>query len=203
MSPEISTVRGDPSVKDLERELAQSGEKLAATREVPPFIGRAQADPKPGLEAQAYNAVQLCAAKHPAVWLVDGCMLRALATHNISAKPKRLVEDTVATSEVPGVISRRPSNLQPVLAAIVKTQRASAGRTGPEPCERMETCPTTWPVLGSRPSITRAWKPSRSRWASGSLSLERSWRWVKSTLGKGPTLQMALPIRPKFRKRMP
>jgi signal transduction histidine kinase len=92
MPSEFSTVHGDRSVKDLERELTEAREQQFATHELLRVIGRAHADPQQVFEAIAYNAVQLCAAKHASIWLFDGRMLRAVATHNVSPERKRLIE---------------------------------------------------------------------------------------------------------------
>jgi len=54
----------------------------AAAHELLRVIARAHADPQQVFEAIAYHAVQLCAAKHA-----------SLATHNVSAERKRLIED--------------------------------------------------------------------------------------------------------------
>jgi signal transduction histidine kinase/putative methionine-R-sulfoxide reductase with GAF domain len=93
MPPEMSTVPGDRSVRGLECELAEAREQQAATHELLRVIGRAHADPQQVFEAIAYNAVQLCAAKHASIWLFDGRILRAVATHNVSSERQRLIED--------------------------------------------------------------------------------------------------------------
>jgi signal transduction histidine kinase/putative methionine-R-sulfoxide reductase with GAF domain len=93
MPPEMSTVPGDRSVRGLECELAEAREQQAATHQLLRVMGRAHADPQQVFEAIAYNAVQLCAAKHASIWLFDGRILRAVATHNVSSERQRLIED--------------------------------------------------------------------------------------------------------------
>jgi signal transduction histidine kinase len=93
MPPEMSTVPGDRSVRDLECELTEAREQQAATHELLRVVGRAHADPQQVFEAIAHNAVQLCAAKHASIWLFDGRILRAVATHNVSSERQRLIED--------------------------------------------------------------------------------------------------------------
>ena len=96
----------EPTAEELKRELAEAREQQVATHELLRIIGQAHADPQSVLEAIARNAARLCGAKHTSIWRSDRGLLRAVATHNVSAERKRLIESNPIVPGRDSVVGR-------------------------------------------------------------------------------------------------
>jgi class 3 adenylate cyclase len=81
-------------VAHLERELAESLAREAATAEVLGVIGRSRADPQPVFQAILERATQLCDARLGALYLLDGELLRAVAAHGPTDQTAELLRQT-------------------------------------------------------------------------------------------------------------
>jgi GAF domain-containing protein/anti-sigma regulatory factor (Ser/Thr protein kinase) len=81
MPSEVSTVRGDRSVEELERELAEAREQQAATAEILAAISSSPTDPRGVFEKIAASAARLCDAYYADIFQVDGELLRRVAHH--------------------------------------------------------------------------------------------------------------------------
>src|SRR5215468_12168203 len=81
MPSEVSTVSGDRSVKELERELAEAREQQAATAEILKVITRSPTDLASVMATVAYKAAHVCGASDAQVYRVDDGALRIVASH--------------------------------------------------------------------------------------------------------------------------
>jgi len=81
MPSEVSTVSGDRSVKDLERELAEAREQQAATAEILRVISSSPMDLSRVFAEIATSATRLCDAYNAAIFRVEGDLLRLVAHH--------------------------------------------------------------------------------------------------------------------------
>ncbi|HZO30538.1 MAG TPA: GAF domain-containing protein [Chloroflexota bacterium] len=75
----------------LERELAESLAREAATAEILGVIGRSRADPQPVFQAILERAVQLCDAHLGSLHLLDGEQLRGVAVHGATQEITELL----------------------------------------------------------------------------------------------------------------
>ena len=88
MPSEVSTVRGDQSVEELRRELAQALEQQAATAAILAVISSSPLDPQRVFAEIAASAARLCDANDASIFQVDGDCLRLVAHDGpISAGP--------------------------------------------------------------------------------------------------------------------
>src|SRR5215831_19535546 len=90
MPHEASTVRGDQSVGELRRELAEAREQQAASSENLRVIGDARTDIQPVFDTIITSAVRLCGARMGAVFRFDGELVHFAAQHNY---PPRAIEN--------------------------------------------------------------------------------------------------------------
>src|SRR6516165_7786964 len=81
MPSEISTVRGDQSVEELRRELAEAREQQAATAEIMGVISRSPMDLRRVFAEIAASAARLCDGLDVVIRQVDGDILRLVAHH--------------------------------------------------------------------------------------------------------------------------
>jgi hypothetical protein len=81
MPSEVSTVSGDRSVKDLERELAEAREQQAATAEILRVISSSPTDLQRVFSDIAASAARLCDAYDVVIRRVDGDSLTLVAHH--------------------------------------------------------------------------------------------------------------------------
>src|SRR5215475_7785139 len=81
MPSEVSTVRGDQSVEELRRELAEAREQQAATAETLRVISGSPTDLQRAFVEIAASAARLCDAYDAQIFQVDGDFLRAVAHH--------------------------------------------------------------------------------------------------------------------------
>jgi len=81
MPSEVSTVSGDRSVKELERELAEARELQAATAEILKVISSSPTDLASVMATVAYQAAHVCGASDAQVYRVDDGALRIVASH--------------------------------------------------------------------------------------------------------------------------
>src|SRR5262249_34385203 len=120
------------------RELQESLVYQTATSEVLNVISRSPTELKPVLDSIAVTAARLCDSVDGQVFRVQGGRLALVARHgtlrqlpNFSGLPltrgtvtgRAVIDQKTATSEVLGVISRSPNEVQPVLDTIVATAR--------------------------------------------------------------------------------
>jgi two-component system NtrC family sensor kinase len=77
--PEMSTVRGDQSVEDLRRELAEGREQQAATAEILRVISSSPTDLQRVFSDIAAGAARLCDAYDAQIYQVDGDCLHLVA----------------------------------------------------------------------------------------------------------------------------
>src|SRR5262252_6939740 len=89
MPHEASTVRGDQSVGELRRELAEAREQQAASSEILRVIGEARTDIQPVFDTIITSAVRLCGARMGAVFRFDGELVHFVAQRNY---PPRAIE---------------------------------------------------------------------------------------------------------------
>jgi GAF domain-containing protein/anti-sigma regulatory factor (Ser/Thr protein kinase) len=90
MSPEISTVPGEPSVEKLRRELAEAREQQIATAEILAAISSSPTDPRSVFAKIAASASRLCDAHDATIFQVDGNFLRRVASHGPTPQDVRL-----------------------------------------------------------------------------------------------------------------
>jgi len=81
MPSEVSTVRGDQSVEELSRELAEAREQQAATAEILKVISSSPMDLQRVFAVIAAIAASLCDAHDAVIRQVDGECLRRVAHH--------------------------------------------------------------------------------------------------------------------------
>src|SRR5215510_4744392 len=81
MSHEASTVRGDQSVDELRRELAEAREQQAATAEILWVISSSPTDLQHVFTEIAASAARLCDAYDATIFQADGEILRLVAHH--------------------------------------------------------------------------------------------------------------------------
>src|SRR5262245_32451363 len=81
MPPEIAIVRGDQSVQELRRELAEPREQQAATAEILAAISNTPREPTRVFADIAASAARLCDASDVTIHEVDGDILRLVAHH--------------------------------------------------------------------------------------------------------------------------
>src|SRR5215475_7989587 len=80
MPSEVSTVSGDRSVKELERELAEAREQQAATAEILKVISSSPTDLASVMATVAYKAAHVCGASDAQVYRVEDGALRIVAS---------------------------------------------------------------------------------------------------------------------------
>jgi two-component system, NtrC family, sensor kinase len=81
MPPETAIVRGDQSVEELRRELAEAREQQAATAEILAPNSNTPKDPTRVFADIAVSAARLCDASDATIHEVDGGQLRLVAHH--------------------------------------------------------------------------------------------------------------------------
>src|SRR6516164_460164 len=81
MPSELSTDRGDQSVEELRRELAEAREQQAAAAEILRVISSSPTDLKHVFAVVAANAARLCDANDAQIRQVDGSTLHLVAQH--------------------------------------------------------------------------------------------------------------------------
>jgi signal transduction histidine kinase len=106
MSSEVLTVRGDQSVEELRRELADSREQQAATAEILRVISSSPTDLQRVFAEIATSAARLCGTYDAVIRQVEGEVLRLVAHHGPVPTPSTI---PVSRNSVVGcaVIDRR------------------------------------------------------------------------------------------------
>jgi GAF domain-containing protein/CheY-like chemotaxis protein len=93
----IENVRLFTELETRNTELRVSLEQQTATAELLKVIGRSTFDLGPVFHTLAENAVRLCEAERGLIWRFDGVVLRAVATHNMSAELEAFLEQNPIT----------------------------------------------------------------------------------------------------------
>src|SRR5262250_3288235 len=88
----VENVRLFTELDTRNAELKDALEQQTATAELLKVIGRSTFDLQPVFETLAENGVRLCEAERGLIWRFDGDVLRAVASHNMSAELKAYIE---------------------------------------------------------------------------------------------------------------
>lgn len=110
-SPKMSARRSGKQTEGLELELARANEDLSATRAVLSIISQSPKDAQPVFDAIAENAARLCGAIFSTVQLLEGSILRTVATTTsigpeAAAKLREITKPTRQTGGGQAIVDR-------------------------------------------------------------------------------------------------